>query len=369
MKASENPKSGRNGAEVVLFSDMPAGRTKWKPVYSDSGSCSYDASLGLSARIAMRNSSRLLICSVVWLTEAAMAQQKIPYPEGPLTADQIARQAYAAAHGGLVKNAVSKRNNGAVSLVVNRAPLAKRSAGRKPIVQTFDTYLNHSPEDPALVSLQMAILTSGKAKGTGLLFTDYADEERGATITMWLPALRKIRQINEPSYEDVWFGSNLTYGEIVLRKPEDETHELLEESNLEDCLDAMTLEKWEQSRYTKQLPGPQCEHKGKPVYRVKSTTRFNNWWYDYHVSDIDQHTFSVYRTVYFKDGEKIKTVVVDWQSLEQPDPRINYPRYIYAITHTDGRDSMIFVPRSTIELNTDLPDEFWSAETLKTYGR
>ena len=103
-------------------------------------------------------------------------------------------------------------------------------------------------------------------------------------------------------------------------------HELLEESNLEDCLDAMTLEKWEQSRYTKQLPGPQCEHKGKPVYRVKSTTRFNNWWYDYHVSDIDQHTFSVYRTVYFKDGEKIKTVVVDWQSLEQPDPRINYPR-------------------------------------------
>ena len=30
---------------------------------------------------------------------------------------------------------------------------------------------------------------------------------------------------------------------------------------------------------------------------------------------------------------------------------------------------MIFVPRSTIELNTDLPDELWSAETLKTYGR
>ena len=87
------------------------------------------------------------------------------------------------------------------------------------------------------------------------------------------------------------------------------------------------------------------------------------------VTFVDQHTFSVYRTVYFKDGEKVKTVVADWQSLDQEDPRINYPRYVYAITHTDGRDSMVFVPRSTIELNTDLPDTFWSAETLKTYGR
>jgi hypothetical protein len=102
---------------------------------------------------------------------------------------------------------------------------------------------------------------------------------------------------------------------------------------------------------------------------LKSTTRFDNWWYDYHVSDIDRQTFSVYRTVYFKDGEKTKTVVVDWQSLDQPDPRITYPRYIYAITHTDGRDSLVYVPRETITLNQDLPDSFWSAETLQTYAR
>ncbi|MEN8176005.1 MAG: outer membrane lipoprotein-sorting protein [Pseudomonadota bacterium] len=318
----------------------------------------------------MRTSAFFLTCILLWLAGPAGARQVLPYPEGAaLTADQLAAQVFAAAHGGLVENALSKRNKADVSLVVNRAPLSKRGNGRKPIVQTFDTFLNHNPEDPALVSLQMAILTSGKAKGTGLLFTDYADEARGATITMWLPALRKIRLINQPSYEDVWFGTNLTYGEIVLRKPEDETHELLEDSIFNDCLDAMKLEKWEKTRYTKKLPGPQCGHKGKPVYRLKSTTRFKDWWYDYHVSDIDKRTFSVYRTVYFKDGEKIKTVVVDWQSLEQPDPRITYPRYIYAITHTDGRDSMVYVPRSTIELNADLPDSFWSAETLKTHTR
>ncbi|MCG6967186.1 MAG: outer membrane lipoprotein-sorting protein [Chromatiaceae bacterium] len=279
----------------------------------------------------------------------------------------MAEQVYTSAHGGLVQNAVSKGKQGEVPLLVNRVPLEGRRPGRKPILQTFDTYLNHHPQDPALRSLQMAILTSGKAKGTGLLFTEYADEQRSSNITMWLPALRKIRQINEPSYEDVWFGTNLTYGEIVLRKPSDEIHELLEETVFDSCLDAMMLTEGEQTRYTKGLPGPQCGHKGKPVYRLKSTTKFENWWYDYHVSDIDMNTFAVYRTVYYKDREKIKTVFVDWQSLDQPDPRITYPRYIYAISHADGRDSMVYVPRSTIELNTDLPDSFWSAETLKAY--
>ena len=299
----------------------------------------------------------------------SQAREPLPYPQGPLTADELVEQVYASTHGGLVRNAISRRNQGEVSLVINRVPLEDRRPGRLPVLQSFETYLNHSPKDPALRSLQMAILTSGKAKGTGLLFTEYADDARGSDITMWLPALRKIRQINEPSYEDVWFGTNLTYGEIALRKPTDETHELLGEAAFDSCLDAMMLTPEEQTRYTKGLPGPQCGHKGKPVYRLKSTTKFQNWWYDYHVSDIDKKTFSVYRTVYYKNDEKIKTVFVDWQSLDQPDPRIAYPRYIYAITHTDGRDSMVYVPRSTIELNTDLPDAFWSAETLKAYAK
>jgi len=311
-----------------------------------------------------------ILASLLWgLTGTTEAQQRLPYPEGPLTADGIAQQVYTAAHGGLVRNAVSKGSDGVVSLVVNRAPLDKRGPGRMPVVQTFDTYVNNSPQDPAVESLQMAILTSGKAKGTGVLLTRYADKARGSIITMWLPALRKIRQINEPSYEDVWFGTNLTYEELVLRRPEDETHELLGEGTFEDCLGAMKLEEWEIDRYTKELPVPQCDHKGKPVYRLKSTTKFKNWWYDYHLTEIDKKTFAPYRTVYFKDGEKVKTVVVDWQSLDQPDPRVTYPRYVYAVTHTDGKDSMIHVPRSTITLNVDLPDSFWSEKTLQDYGR
>jgi hypothetical protein len=127
------------------------------------------------------------------------------------------------------------------------------------------------------------------------------------------------------------------------------------------------LETWEKNRYTRNLPGPQCAHIGKPIYRLKSTTKFKNWWYDYHISEIDRKTFALYRTVYYKDGVKVKSVSIDWQSLDQPDPRIAYPRYIYAISHDDGKDSMVYVPRGTITLNVELADNFWSEDTLEHY--
>jgi hypothetical protein len=309
----------------------------------------------------------LLLLPALLQTNAARAQDPLPCPEGPLTTDQIVQQVYVAAHGGLVRNAVSERNGNAAALVVNRAPTDRRRPGRKPSVQTFDTYVNNSPEDPAIDALQMAILTSGKTRGTGVLFTSFTDRSRDAIISLWLPALRKIRRINEPAHEDTWFGTNLTYGELVLRRPEHEIHELLGEATLEGCLESMRLERWEMTLYTHQLPEPQCAHRGKPIYRIKSTTRFANWWYDYHVSDIDKTTFAVYRTVYYKDDQRIKTVDIDWQSLEQPDPRITYPRYIYAVTLADGKDSLVYVPRETISLNLDIADDFWSEETLRHY--
>lgn len=292
-----------------------------------------------------------------------------PLPDGPLNGQQIAEQAHAIGHGGLVNNAVSKRNGNEVGLVVNRVPLDKRFKGRKPYINTFETYINNKPEDPAIDSLQMAIITSGKIKGTGVLYTGYTDKSQSGSLALWLPALRKIRHMNEPAHEDTWAGTNITYGELVLRRPEHEIHELLGEERFQDCLPSMQLESWELNRYTKQLPGPQCGHKGKVVYKLKSSTKFKNWWYDYHISDVDKETFSVYRTVYYKGDEKIKTVVIDWQSLDQPDPRIKYPNYIYALTHANGIDSMVYVPRSTISLDVDIPDSFWSAETLKKRGK
>ncbi len=309
----------------------------------------------------------LLICCLYGSMISGVSARPDKAP--PLTAEQIAREVHIAAHGGLVRNAISRRVGREVALVVNRAPLELRNPGRKPSVQTFDTYVNNRPRDPSVESLQMAILTSGKTRGTGVLFTSYNNDSQRSVITMWLPALRKIRRINEPAHEDVWFGTNLTYGELVLRRPDDERHELLGRGVMRECLASMELAPGEMTRYTRNLPAPQCEHQGKPVYRLKSTTKFSNWWYDYHVSDIDAESFALYRTIYYKNGEPVKTVYIDWQSLDQPDPRIAYPRYIYAVTHADGKDSLVYVPRGTIALNLELPDEFWSEETLQHYER
>ena len=310
-----------------------------------------------------------LLKKQLFLIVLLMVVRPVAGDAGVPAAEQIAQEVHQAAHGALVSNAISRRVRNEVALVVNRAPLSMREPGRKPTVQTFETYVNNRPADPAIESQQMAVLTSGKARGTGVLFTSYNGDERRSVISMWLPALRKIRRINEPSHEDVWFGTNLTYGELVLRRPEHERHELLGEGVMDACLASMELTPMEMSRYTRDLPEPQCGHKGRPVYRLKSSTKFANWWYDYHISEIDQETYALYKTVYYKGDEMVKTVYVDWQSLDQADPRITYPRYIYAITHADGKDSLVYVPRSTIDLNLDLPDSFWSEETLQNYSR
>ncbi len=307
---------------------------------------------------------------VVALFQVQVAKaDPLPYPQGKLDGLQIAEQVSAVSHGKLVKNAASKKKGRVAAMVVNRVPLDKRKPGRRPIVNTFETYGNSQPQNPELESMQMAIVKSGKARGTGILFVSYTDPAKSSILSVWLPALRKIRRINEPSHEDTWLGTNLTYGELVLRKPEDEDHELLREDVFKDCLPVMKLSKGEVNGYTKKLPPSQCGHKGKAVYVVKSTTHFKNWWYDYHISEIDKKTFAIYRTVYFKNGKKIKTIVIDWQSLGFDDPRIIYPRYIYALSHDSGSDSMVYVPRETIVLNQELPDDFWSEKTLKKYGK
>lgn len=301
----------------------------------------------------------MLLSSMLCAAVAAESQQ----PD----ALELARKVFAVAHNETtLRNAVAKRKGRSIPMIVNRVPLEMRG-NRKPLIQTFDTYINNLPADQSIDTLQMAILTSGKAKGSGVLFTRYADPERSGIISLWLPALRKVRQINEPSHEDTWFGTTLTYGELVLRTPDDETHEYLGDGVFDGCLASMEFQPVEKNRYTQLLPGPQCAPKGRPVLRLKSSTKFVNWWYDYHVTDIDKETYWPYRTVYFKGDKQVKSVWIDWQSLQQPDPNVAYPRYIYALNHEDGKDSLVFIPRDAISLNTDIPDSYWSVETLRDY--
>jgi len=302
-----------------------------------------------------------LKCIVV--AQIVSAEMNHPYPERPLTAEKIAQEVYFNLHGMHQKNAAIRKTGGEVALIINRLP------GRGVNINTLEAFLKNDFDDGVTESKQLAIFKSGKMKGTGILMTNYIESDRYPSISIWLPSMRKVRRIVAPNQADKWMGTNMTYGDVYLRKPEHESHELLETTIFADCLDSIHLSEDEKTKRTKKLPQGSCAPKGKEVYRLKSTTKFKDWWYDYRLTDIDINTFSPYRSIYYKDDKSVKIIEADWKSLDKSDPRLTVPTYVYSKSIKNGQESMLIIPFSTIELNTDLPERFWSEKTLRKIKR
>lgn len=308
--------------------------------------------------------SKVIYISLLFIVSHPVCADSIhPYPEKPLTADQIAHQVYLGLHGMHQKNAAVRKTKGQAAIVLNRVP------GKSVSVNTLEAFINNDFDDGITESKQLAIFKSGKLKGTGILMTNYIDSAKQPSISLWLPTMRKVRRMVAPNHADKWMGTNMTYGDVYLRKPEHETHELLGITTFNDCLSGMQLKQSEKTKRTKNLPETSCAPKGKKVYQLKSTTRFKDWWYDYHITEIDTQTFAPYRSVYFKNDKRIKSIHLDWKSLNKPDPRMLVPNYIYAKSMDNGQESMLVIPFDTIELNTDLPTSFWSERTLRKIKR
>ena len=223
------------------------------------------------------------LATTVSFSAAAGVPKDLPYPSGDLTADQIMDQVYFVNHFYGFKNyAIQKKGNDITVLVIKRE-------GAKPTTNTLERYLNNDyPADDAINAEDLAIFRSGKLKGTGMLITDYKDDAKSQSYMIWLPALRKIRRFAEPAHDDAWGGSDFTFGDVTLRKPFHETHELLGKETYNDCLGHIEFAEGEHTRYTKDLPKEgACGHKGKEVYKIKSATKFENWWYDERITYID----------------------------------------------------------------------------------
>jgi hypothetical protein len=250
--------------------------------------------------------------------------------------------------------------------------LLNKAEGKKPTTNTLERYLNNEyAEGDAIKAQDMAIFRSGKLKGTGMLVTDYSDDAKTQSYMIWLPALRKIRRFAQPAQDDAWGGSDFTFGDVVLRKPSNETHELLGKETFNDCLGFMKIGPDEQSRYTKGLPTEgSCSHKGKEVYKVKSTTKFENWWYDYRVSYIDTKSFADYRSDYFKNGEKVKVIDRDWVPLGvSDDPRAVGWGYWYGKTLATNHETWAVIPSEVNTVDAEYKDNWWSEGTLRRIKR
>ncbi|NGZ25434.1 MAG: outer membrane lipoprotein-sorting protein [Magnetococcales bacterium] len=288
----------------------------------------------------------------------------LPYPKGEPTAEEIITQVYFVNHFYALKNVSIEMDGKTVTVIIYK------SEGGKPTTNTLKRYLNNDYSDGVVKAKDLAIFTSGKERGMGMLITDYVDDEKSQSYQVWVPELRKIRLFSQPPHNDAWGGTDFTFGDVTLRKPAHETHQLLGKEKFPDCLTVMEVGPDDRNWYMKTLPeAPVCDHKDKQVYKVKSTTKFTDWWYDYRISYIDTKTFGDYRTEYFKGDKKVKFIDRDWGSLDTPDPRALYWKFWYGKNLVTNHETMALVPREVFRFNTDKKASLWTEETLTQIHR
>ncbi len=293
--------------------------------------------------------------------------KNLPYPQGSVNADQIAEQVYFVNQfHGFKRYAITRIGKKKITVLINKAK------GQKPKTLTVERYKKNDFSEGGVRSKEIAIFRSGKLKGTGMLIVDFEDDSKSQSYAIWLPALRKIRRFAEPPHDDAWGGTDFTFGDVILRKPFHETHELVGKETFNDCLGGITLADNEQTKWTKRAKAePSCSHKGKEVYKLKSSPKRENWWYDHRISYIDTTTFGDYRTEYFKGGNQIKMIDRDWVSLGKDDPRQLSWGYWYGKTLATGHETWAVIPQDAVQYDDGVKKKagFWSERSLRKIKR
>jgi hypothetical protein len=321
---------------------------------------------------AMRNSLTTHLawmCLCVLLPGIVQAVPKdLPYPTTPhLSAADIITQVYFVNHFYAFKNYGIRSQGDLVTVVI------KRQADGSITTNTVERYLNNDYHDGIIQARDLAIFQSGKLRGTALLITDYVDNNKSQSYAIWVPTVRRIRRFAEPSHDDAWSGSDFTFGDVYLRKPQHESHELLGIEIFPDCLGVMHITETQRNQYMQALPQASCLPRGREVYKVKSTTHFKNSWYDYRISYIDTHSFADYRTDYYKNADKIKFIDRDWHAAkgyENKDPRALSWGYWYGKNLQNGHESWAVIPPEVVKFDdATLSPDLWTEQTLSKIRR
>ncbi|MEN8175481.1 MAG: outer membrane lipoprotein-sorting protein [Pseudomonadota bacterium] len=278
-----------------------------------------------------------------------------------LTGEEIARQVDYVNRFNAVRNISYGERNRPVVLV-DRLP------GEEPRVNILERWRNNDYPPGAVHARDLVIFRGGQLRGTGILVTDFTDPEKGRAYAVWLPSLRKVRRFAEPDPADSWGNSNFTYGDIYIRRPEDEQHELVGTESFDGCLSALQLPENQRTRHTADIPEADCSVQGRKVYRLRSRPR-RDLGYDERILFVDVETFADYRSVYYRNGAVLKVIDKSWRRTGLDDPRALYWVYWYARTEGSGREGMAFVPPDAVSWNSDLDPGLWSERTLRRIRR
>jgi hypothetical protein len=296
----------------------------------------------------------------------ASLDRTLQVPAGNPSADEVARQVYFANHFYAFDNFSIKGLGRRMAVLINRD--ADGDVGSVGV----ERYLKNDYDDSEVASRDLAIFRSGKLRGTGLLVTEYRDAQKSSTYSIWLPALRKVRRFAEPEQDESWGGSVFTFGDVSLRRPDQETHELLGKKQFRTCLGVIEAMEGKSFKHAGRLPKRTCRHIDKMVYGLKSRPKTPEWWYDYRISFVDTESFADYRTVYFKNDELIKVIDRDWgvvTGIDTKDPRALFWKSWYGADLRTGRESWAVIPQDSLEINSDRDATFWSERTLRRLKR
>jgi hypothetical protein len=277
--------------------------------------------------------------------------------------EEIARKSYEVNHAFHFKNMMVKKSGKNTILAV------KRAVGMPPTVTKIERFLSNDYDDGIIESKDLVIIRSGKLNGLGILMTSYLDPKRSHEYMMWIPALRKVRRIAEPSEATGLSLTDISFLEDAkLRRFDDERYELLETKTMDLTLLMMPFQKGELGTDGKAFPDQTTIVKNRKIDILKSTFKQKNHWYDYRISYIDSAYFTDYMTEYYKNKTLIKTVYRHWMT-PTSDPALKTWYYWYSKEIRTGNEVANFIPPSLIKVNQKVDPSLWSLRTLEKIKR
>jgi len=152
--------------------------------------------------------------------------------------------------------------------------------------------------------------------------------------------------------------------EAKLRRLSEDKYELLDTTMMNFTFGQMQFKPSEIDRFTKQLPQKK-NTLSTEVYVLKASPK-ENAWYDYRIDYVDTKHFTVYRTNFYKDDKKIKTIDRQWIKVEGIDDERAYMwNYWYSINPETKFETVNYIPAEIIKSNDkNINSSFWSERTL-----
>ena len=183
-------------------------------------------------------------------------------------------------------------------------------------------------------------------KGLAVLTWTYLDPNRDQEVWLWLPSLRKIRRIAQSEDDDAFWGTDWTYEEVVSRKWESETYQLIGEEDFTGYKSSYTKEDYNQ---------------GVSCYLVEAKPKKKDWYYIKRHIYLDKKTAcNIFEELYNSKGTRFKTISRYWTTLRDAP----YMTEDYNEAKDLRQEHLTPVDIEDVIFDQDIKEGFFSERTL-----